>query len=145
MNRKYLALILLVTLSSSLQLGMARRGQYDEEAREQERQEKEQQKADKSAQKHNPIKNFAQGIKETTVDSTAGLISQTAESTTEEPPVIGTIEGARKGSGKVLDSTVKGAYKVATLGYGGTPTYEVKEPESESGEPTKVRIKIPGT
>ena len=143
MNKNW-GLALILFFSFSLQLGMANRGQYDEEARAQERVENEARKAEKSARK-NPLKNFASGVKQSTVDSTTGLISDTADATTADAPIISTIEGARKGTGKVLDSTVKGAYKVATLGYGGEPTYEVEEPETGSGEPTKVRIKIPGT
>lgn len=135
----------LLSLAILFQFGMAgRRGQYDEEARAQERLEKEARKAERGSRK-NPVKNFAGGVKQATYDSTTGLISDTAEATAEDTPVIGTIEGARKGTGKVLDSTVKGAYKVATLGYGGEPTYEVEEPESGTDETTKIRIKIPGT
>jgi hypothetical protein len=130
----------LLSLAILSQYGMASRGQYDEEARAQERAEKEARKTERK----NPVKNFAKGVKESTVDSTAGFVSETTEGASDSP-VLGTIEGARKGTGKVLDSTVKGAYKVATLGYGDDPTYEVEEPESGTDEPTKIRIKIPGT
>ena len=144
MKKSSLLLCSLLSISLLFQFGMASRsGQYDEEARAQERMEKEARKAGKAHK--NPIKNFAGGVKESTVDSAAGFVSETADGTTSDTPVIGTIEGARKGTGKVLDSTVKGAYKVATLGYGSDPTYEVEEPEAGTDEPTKVRIKIPGT
>jgi hypothetical protein len=123
---------------------MANRGQYDEEARAQERIEKETRKAEKTARK-NPVKNFAGGVKQSTYDSATGLIADTAEGTAEDAPVVGTLEGARKGTAKVLDNTVKGVGKVATLGYGDVEHYEVEEPEVGSGEPTKIRIKIPGT
>ena len=144
MKRDTAAILLVLLALSTLQLGMAHRGQYDEEAREQERLEKEARKAEKHGHS-NPIKNIASGVKQSTVDSASGFVSDTANGTASDTPIIGTIEGARQGTGKVLDSTVKGAYKVATLGYGSEPTYEVEEPESGSGEPTKVRIKIPGT
>ncbi len=136
-------LIFSLVILSSLNLGMARRGQYDEEAREIERLEKEQRKAEKRARK-NPVVEIASGVKQSTVDSTTGLISETAESTADDP-LTGTLEGARKGTGKVLDNAVKGVSKVATLGYGQVEHYEVEEPEAGSEEPTKIRIKIPGT
>lgn len=142
-NRKttfvFLGALVLISL---FQLGMARAPHYDEEAREAERLEKEMQK---SSSRNNPAVNFAGGVKQATFDSTKDLISDTAESTTTEAPIVGTLEGARVGSGKVLDNTVKGAYKVATLGFGELESYEVVEPESGSGEPTKIKIKIPGT
>ncbi len=85
------------------------------------------------------------GVKQATVDSTTGLISDTTEGTREDAAVVGTLEGARKGSEKVLDNTVKGVSKVATLGYGEVKNYEIQEPEKGKDEPTKIRIKIPGT
>ena len=135
-------LMILLTLAL-LQLGMGRReGQYDEEAREQERQEKQFQK---EARKHgNPVKNIADGVKQATYGSTTDLLEETADGT-QEDAAVGTLEGARRGTGKVLDDTVKGAVKVATLGYGDVDNYEVKEPEKGSGDTTKIKIKIPGT
>lgn len=131
-----------LVIISLFQLGMARAPHYDEEAREAERLEKEMKK---SSSRNNPASGFAGGVKQATYDSAKDLISDTAESTATEAPIVGTIEGARVGSGKVLDNTVKGAYKVATLGFGDLESYEVVEPESGSGEPTKIKIKIPGT
>lgn len=141
--KKTFLLFVLIAFAASLQLGMAHRGEYDEEAREQERLEKQQQKADK--QRTNPAKEFARGIKQATVDSAAGFASDTTESSTTGDPVTGALEGARKGTGKVLDNTVKGAVKVATLGYGHVDHYEVEEPAKGSDEPTKIKFKIPGT
>ena len=135
--------ILLVVSVSFFQFGMARQGQYDEEARQAEREAKQGHK--EIRQKQNPAKQFAAGVKEATVDSTTGLLSETAEETKEAPAIVGTLEGARKGSEKLLDGTVKGAVKVATFGYGDVDHYEVIEPEEGSGEPTKIKIKIPGT
>lgn len=134
-------LLLLVVVLAGLQTGMARRGQYDEEARETERIAKEEEKANPTPKKH-PVKNFATGVKEATVDSASGLISETAEGTKDDGPVLGTLEGARKGTGKVLDSTVKGAVKVVTLGYADTTKYEVQEPEKGKDEPTKIKFKF---
>ena len=135
-------ILLIVSASCVLNLGMARHGQYDEEAREAERQEKAYKKG---AEDEGAARRFAGGVKQATYDSTVDLISETASGTAENPPVVGTLEGARLGSGKVLDHTIKGAYKVATLGFGELESYEVEEPESGSGEPTKFTIKIPGT
>lgn len=138
MKKKWI-LFLALTLSA-FQWGMANRGQYDEEAREQERLEKEAKKAGV-----NPAKRFAGGIKEATLDSTTAVLSETSDSTQEEGPLVGPLEGARRSSEKILDSTVRGAVKVATLGYGEVDNYEIVEPEKDSGEPTKIKIKIPGT
>ena len=135
----------ILILTSTLHLGMARQGQYDEEARQAEREEKAMRKMEKEGSTQNPAKNFAGGVKQATVDSAAGLLSETADGTAEDAPIVGTVEGIRKGSGKVLDNTVKGVGKVATLGYGDVDNYEVEEPEHGTDEPTKIRIKIPGT
>ena len=142
MKKKWI--LLTVAALSFFQLAMANRGQYDEEAREQERQEKEARKAAKAEGVH-PVKRFAGGVKQTTLDTTTAVFSETSEAREEEGAVVGTLEGARRSSGKILDSTVKGAVKVATLGYGEVSNYEIVEPEKDSGEPTKIKIKIPGT
>lgn len=135
----------LVILTSVHHLGMARQGVYDEVAREQEKIAREQEKALNEAEKGtNPAKRFASGVKNVTVDSATGLISETAEETSDSP-ITGPLEGVRKGSEQVLDKTVKGAYKVATLGFGELEHYEVEDPAAGSGEPAKIKIKIPGT
>ena len=136
---------LLVLSSLFLQTGMSRRGEYDEEAREQERLEKEQRKAQQPSEHINPLKRIFGGVKQATVDSAADLVSDTTQGTREDTAVVGTLEGAREGSGKVLDNTVKGVSKVATLGYGEVKNYEIQEPEKGKDEPTKIKIKIPGT
>ena len=125
---------------SSLQMGMSRRGQYDEEARLEERENKSNHKGFT-----NPASGIAEGVKTATVDSTTGFLSETRDSTEEGKPVVGTLEGARKGTGVILDNTVKGALKVATLGQGDVEHYEVKDPEKNSDETTKITLKIPGT
>ncbi len=134
-------ILLAIVLSSSVvQLGMSRRGQYDEEARLEEKENKGSRRG-----LTNPATGIAEGVKTATVDSTAGFLSETKDSTAEGKPVVGTLEGARKGTGAILDNTVKGALKVATLGQGDVENYEVKEPEKNSDETTKITIKIPGT
>jgi len=146
MKFKPVVLILLTVALASFQLGMARRGIYDEEAREVERLKREQAKAEKAQHKlSGSAKEIAGGVKQATVDSTTGLISETAESTMEEAPVKGTIEGASKGTERFLDNALKGAVKVATLGYGDLKHYEVEEPESGTDDTTKIKIRIPGT
>jgi hypothetical protein len=140
MNLKFL--VLLTALLSVFQLAMADRGQYDEEAREAERLARLEQKSERDSK--NPFRQFAGGVKQATVDNTSDLISETAEGT-REASVNSTVEGVNRGSQKVLDNTVKGAVKVATLGYGEVDNYEVVEPAKDSDETTKIRIKIPGT
>ncbi|MBI3316775.1 MAG: hypothetical protein HYZ85_02055 [Candidatus Omnitrophica bacterium] len=140
----FFILAVLLTLPSISGFSMSRQGQYDEEARQAEREEKWRRDAEKKGA-INPAKEIVGGVKQATVDSTAGFLSETAESTREEAPVVGTLEGARQGTEKLLDNTVKGAVKVATLGYGNAENYEIEEPEKGSGEPTKIKIKIPGT
>jgi len=142
MGKKWV--VFLVLTLSIFQAGMANRGQYDEEAREQERLERQARKAAKAKGLH-PAKRFAGGVKQATLDSTTAILSETSDSTQEEGPLVGPLGGARRSSGKILDSTVKGAVKVATLGYGEVDNYEIVEPEKNSGEPTKIKIKIPGT
>ena len=141
--KNFRILLVLLTVFSLMQLGMGRReGQYDEEAREMERQEKALHKGER---KHiNPLKNIAGGVKQATVDSATDFVSDTAGGAKENSG-LGTLEGAREGSGKVLDNTVQGAYKVATLGYGDQAHYEVQEPEKGSEDTTKIKFKIPGT
>ncbi len=141
--KKTSILLLLIAFAASLQLGMAHRGQYDEEAREAERLEKETRKSEKEARK-NPLKEIGGGVKQATYGSASGLVSDTADGAADGA-VAGTLEGARKGTGTVLDNTIKGTVKVATLGYGHVDHYEVEEPEAGSGEPTKIKFKIPGT
>ena len=130
---------LLISLAV-FQTGMARHAQYDEEARLAEKLERERKKMDVKKERKNPARQMASGVKEATVESAAGCVSETIEESKEELPVIGTLEGARLASGTVLDKTLKGAVKVATLGYGELESYEVIDPEVDSGETTKVKI-----
>ena len=143
MKRPAAILLFLAALSC---LAMARDNgpQYDMEAREQERLAKQEKKSGHKSPA-DAARNMAGGIKQATVDTTAGFVSETAEGTREEAPVVGTLEGARRGTQKILDSTVKGVGRVATFGYGDVEHYEVQEPEANSDQPTKIKIKIPGT
>ena len=75
-----------------------------------------------------PVKGMAAGVTQV-VKGPKKFISETVEGTKSGPPVIGTVEGVGKASGALVDSTVKGAYKVATLGYGEAKTVEVENPE----------------
>jgi len=113
--------------------------QYDVEAREAEKMTK------KERHLENPASGIDQGVKTATVDSTTGFNNETSQATQEEGPVPGTIEGARRGTGVVLDKTVKGSVKAATLGQVDVDNFEVKEPEVNSGDTTKITVKIPGT
>lgn len=139
MKAPTIILLAVIVGSSALSLGMSRRGQYDEEARLEEKE----QKSHKTFS--NPASGIAGGVKSAAVDSTSGFLSETADSTREGTPIIGTLEGARKGTEALLDGTVKGAVKVVTLGQADVDHYEVREPEKNSEETTKITIKIPGT
>lgn len=143
MNRNSTFITVLVISLAFFQSAMARRGQYDEEARQAERIAKQQKK--EGSYSESKVGRFAGGVKQAAIDGPAGFISDTVDSTQEEAPIVGTLEGARKGTEKLLDSTVKGAVKVATLGYGEVEHYEVVEPEKGTDDTTKIRFKIPGS
>ena len=93
----------------------------------------------------NPVKGIASGVKQVAYDGPKELVEETAEEATKKPPIVNVVEGVNRGTQKLLDNTVKGAYKVATLGTSELESYEVQEPEKGSGEPTKIKISIPGT
>jgi len=134
------ALILLALAAMSF--GMARRGEYDYEAREEARIARIKHKdADHS---QSAAQNFASGIRDV-ASGPAQLLSETAQGTASEKSVDGALEGANAGSERLLDSTLKGTVKVATLGFGNLKNYEVEEPKAGSGDTTKIKIKIPGT
>lgn len=129
-------------LTASLHLGMGRHGQYDEEAREEARIAKVNHAAEEERQ--SAARGFADGVK-TIAAGPAHLLSDTASGTMDEKSVDGTIGGVSSGSEKLLDNTLKGTVKVATLGMGELKSYEVEEPEAGSGDMTKIKFKIPGT
>ena len=140
MDKKMIGIAFLVIAVAIPNLAMSRRGQYDEEARQQEKAQKQMEKEAKSAEKREPMKTFATGLKEVTVDNAKDALSETAESTASEPPVAGTMDGVRKGGEKVIDNTVKGAVKIATFGYAKGDNYQTEEPKKGSGEPGKIKF-----
>lgn len=126
----------------ALSLGMGRSGQYDEEARDFEKMEKEYKKAgyDTPSSDGSTVGQMAGGVKQATYDSTKGLLQDTAEGTAENPPVVGTVQGVMKGSGKVLENTSKGIAEVVTLGRADSSSFRVEEPEDNSEDTTKVKF-----
>ncbi len=140
MNKKLYFIALLILITASLNLGMARRSdQYDQEARLQENAQKQ---SDQSLppEKSHPAQNFATGVKEMTVDNAKDALSDTAGGTISKNPVAGTLEGARQGSDKVIDNTIKGVKKVVSLGYAKDDSYEVQEAEKGSGDAAKIKL-----
>jgi hypothetical protein len=142
-NVKNLLLPAVVLALALLQLGMARSGQYDEEAREAERLQKLSGKqTELPKERKNPLKGMASGVKQAAFDAPAELVADTAEGTIQEPPIVGTIDGAREGSGRAVDSAVKGVVKVATLGYVSPQKVDVEEPRADSNEYTKFKVNL---
>lgn len=135
-------LILLLLTLAALTMGMARRGEYDYEAREEEQIAKRNQREEPRSQ--SAARGFASGVKEIATGP-AHMLSETAQGTAGDKSVDGAIGAVNTGSERLLDNTIKGTVKVATLGFGNLKSYEIEEPESGSGEPTKIKIKIPGT
>lgn len=124
-----------------LSVGMGRQGQYDEEARDLERMEKEYKKAGYTqSNESGHVSDMAAGVKQATYDSTKSLLTETAEGTAENPPVVGTVQGVVKGSGKVLENTSKGIAEIVTLGRADRDSFRVEEPEHGSEETTKVKF-----
>lgn len=91
------------------------------------------------------VKGIAKGVKQVVYEGPKDLVTETAEEAPKKPPVLNVIEGVNRGTQKLVDHTIKGAYRVATLGTSELESYEVQEPEKGSGEPTKFKISIPGT
>lgn len=140
MNKKLM--IFLVLCAVALHWGMSRRGQYDEEAREQERIRKQTEDASElpAESENHPARNFARGIKEATVNNTKDAIGDTIEGTISEKPIVGTLDGAQKGGSKVIDTTIKSVKKVVSFGYSKDPSYEVNEPSEHSGDAAKIKL-----
>ena len=138
-HRLKLTVFLMITVAF-FNLGARSGDQYDQEARAQEEAQKQMPQEVPSAELRHPVKNFATGIKEMTVDNAADALSDTAEGTTREKPVIGTLDGAQKGSAKVVDNTIKGVKKVVSLGYAKDDSYTIGEPEDRSGNAAKIKL-----
>jgi hypothetical protein len=133
-------LVTLVLLMALANFGMARSGQYDEDARAEEKVQKQLDKENQTPEKRHPAKNFATGVKEMTVDNAKDALVDTAGGTISRNPVTGTLEGARQGGDKVIDNTIKGVKKVVSLGYAKDDSYEVQEAEKGSGKAAKIKL-----
>ena len=138
MKSKFIPVLVLVSAIAGF--GMARSGQYDEDARTQEKLQK-QMKAETSApEESHPMKNFATGVKEVTYDNVKDTLSDTAKGTIHEKPVVGTLDGSQQAGEKIVDNTIKGVKKVASLGYAKDDSYEIAQPEKGSGEAAKIKL-----
>src|SRR3989338_4821210 len=62
-----------------------------------------------------PVKGVVSGVKDVG-GGAKELVEQTVEETKSGKPVVGTVKGLQKGTEAAIDSTIKGAYKAATLG-----------------------------
>lgn len=90
------------------------------------------------------VKGMAGGVKKVAYDGPKDFAKETA-GLPKRPTINNVVEGVNKGTEKLLDHTIKGAYKVATFGKSDLESYEIEEPEKGSGEPTKFKISLPGT
>jgi len=138
MKRKILVALVLVTAAAHF--GMARSGQYDEDAREQEKIQKQMEKEAATPERRHPAKNFAQGVKEVTYDNVKDTLGDTAHATMSEKPVVGTLDGTQQAGEKVVDNTIKGVKKVASLGYAKDDSYEIEQAEKGSGDAAKIKL-----
>lgn len=138
MKKEYF--VVLVLLTTVLQLGMARSGQYDEEAREQDKIQKQMDKENQTPEKSHPAKNFATGVKEMTVDNVKDTLGDTAHGTMSEKPVVGTLDGTQQAGEKIVDNTIKGVKKVVSLGYAKNDNYEIEQAEKGSGDAAKIKL-----
>ena len=127
---------------ATLTMGMARRGEYDYEAREEERIAKVNHKSEPRTE--SAAHEFASGVRDVATGP-AQMLSETAQGAAGDKSVDGAIGGVNTGSERLIDNTLKGTVKVATLGFGNLKNYEIEEPKAGSGEPAKIKIKIPGT
>ena len=137
-NLKYTVFLMIV--AAALNLGARSSDQYDQEAREQEKAQKQLDAETQTTEPRQPMRNFASGVKEMTVDNARDALSDTAEGTTHEKPVVGTLDGAQKGGSKVIDNTIKGVKKVVSLGYAKDDSYSIEEPTDHSGDAAKIKL-----
>ena len=141
MNKELGITAFLIILAVSLNLGMARKpDQYDQDARAQEKADKQMEKDVQAQEQSHPAKNFATGIKEVTYDNVRDTLSDTGSSTMHEKPVVGTLDGTQQAGEKVVDNTIKGIKKVASLGYAKNDHYEIDQPEKGSGDAAKIKL-----
>lgn len=140
MNHNFKLVFFFVMLSASAHLGMRNPDQYDQEALAQEKVQQQANPEAQTAEEHRPLKNFAAGVKEMTVDNATSALSETAEGTAHEKPIVGTLDGVQKGGEKVIDNTIKGVKKVVSLGYAKDDSYTVSQPETHSGDAAKIKL-----
>lgn len=100
---------------------------------------------EKRASSSSPIQRIASGVKQVAYDGPKEFTEETVEDVPKKPPLVGVVEGMNERTKKLLDHTLKGVYRVATLGTSELESYEIEEPEKGSGEPAKIKISIPGT
>ena len=91
------------------------------------------------------VQGMAGGVKKVVYEGPKDFTKETAKEAVKKPSIDNVVEGVNKGTEKLLDHTVKGAYKVATFGKGNLKSYEIEEPRKGSDDTTKIKIKIPGT
>ncbi len=81
----------------------------------------------------------------TFLEEKARLAEESETEAVSKPGVAGFFERMNRGVSGFFDRTLKGTYKVATLGQSELQSYEVEEPEKGSEEPTKIKFTLPGT
>jgi len=113
---------------------------YDDPEETQPQEEQEANESESSA-----VKGFAKGVKRVAYDGPKDFAKETASEAKKKPPIVNVVEGVNKGTEKLLDHTIRGAYKVATLGTSELESYEIQEPPKGSDEVTKIKISLPGT
>lgn len=91
------------------------------------------------------LQGIASGVKKVAYEGPKDFVKETVKEVPKKPSIGNVVEGVNKGTEKLLDHTVKGAYKVATFGKGDLESYEIEEPRKGSDDTTKIKIKIPGT
>ncbi len=140
MDKNLKVTVFLMVLAASFNLGARSGDQYDQDAREQEKAQKQMEEEVQPSEERHPMKNFATGVKEMTYDNAKDALSDTAEGTAHEKPVVGTLDGAQKGGAKVIDNTIKGVKKVVSLGYAKDDSYSIEEPTDHSGDAAKIKL-----
>lgn len=95
--------------------------------------------------KSSSVKNIATGVKQVAYDAPKDLAEETLVEGPKEHSITSVVEGVNRGIKKSLDQTLKGAYRVATLGHSELESYKVEEPEKGSDETSKIKISLPGT
>ncbi|PIQ85454.1 MAG: hypothetical protein COV74_08165 [Candidatus Omnitrophica bacterium CG11_big_fil_rev_8_21_14_0_20_45_26] len=99
--------------------------------------------------KFQPVKGVVEGVA-SVGKGTKDLVTETAEGAVSKKPLQGAVEGVQKGSESLVHSTLKGAYRAATLGLDEADEIRVEDPEEKPGsltpeeaQPTKFKISLP--